>query len=167
MVKVIFNPPTRTGRNDRQGLPELWRCQTAYPGRLVLQNKDISDTTVNIPAVTTVYADSPREFNFITLQTNLQNCLSIVDNEVMKNYVPELQHCDVVPLEKSEIEVLEQIQFFATINGKRMQCYDMIDNGLIDESTFDSVVKEIATQIRLSPEYKNGEVNKLQFTLVI
>ena len=48
-----------------------------------------------------------------------------------------------------------------------MQCYDMIDNGLIDESTFDSVVKEIATQIRLSPEYKNGEVNKLQFTLVI
>lgn len=59
------------------------------------------------------------------------------------------------------------LEFFATINGKRMQCYDMIDNGLIDESTFDSVVKEIATQIRLSPEYKNGEVNKLQFTLVI
>lgn len=79
---------------------------------LALQNKDIFDTTVNTPTVATVYADAPGEFNFITLQTNLQNCISIIDNEVMKNYVPELQHCDVVPLQGTEIKALEQIQFF-------------------------------------------------------
>lgn len=59
-----------------------------------------------------VYADSPRELNFMTLQQNLQNCLSIVDNEVMKNYVPSLQHCDVVPLDDISIHNLQQIQFF-------------------------------------------------------
>ena len=57
------------------------------------------------------------------------------------------------------------LEFFATVNGRRMQCYDMIDNGLIDEETFDSVAKEIAAQIRLSPKYKKGEVNRIEFKL--
>ena len=61
---------------------------------------------------TSVYAESPRDFNFITLQNNLQNCLSIVDNEVMKNYVPALQNCAVVPIDDATISALEQIQFF-------------------------------------------------------
>lgn len=64
------------------------------------------------PRSTTVYTDSPGEFNFITLQQNLQNCLSIVDNEVMKNYIPLLQHCDVVPIDDTSIKELQQIQFF-------------------------------------------------------
>ena len=59
-----------------------------------------------------IYAESPRDFNFITLQNNLQNCLSIVDNEVMKNYVPSLQNCSVVPIDDATISALEQIQFF-------------------------------------------------------
>lgn len=59
-----------------------------------------------------IYAESPRDFNFITLQNNLQNCLSIVDNEVMKNYVPTLQNCCVVPIDDATISDLEQIQFF-------------------------------------------------------
>lgn len=59
-----------------------------------------------------VYADSPGNFNFIMLQNNLQNCLSIVDNEVMKNYIPALQNCSVVPLDDATISQLEQIQFF-------------------------------------------------------
>ena len=54
-----------------------------------------------------VYAESPRDFNFITLQNNLQNCLSIVDNEVMKNYVPALQNCAVIPVDDVTISDLE------------------------------------------------------------
>lgn len=64
------------------------------------------------PRVATVYADSPGDFNFMMLQQNLQNCLSIVDNEVMKNYVPSLQNCDVIPIEDTSISELQQIQFF-------------------------------------------------------
>lgn len=62
------------------------------------------------PAV--VYAEAPADFNFITLQNNLQNCLSIIDDEVMKNYIPALQNCAVVPVDDTTISSLEQIQFF-------------------------------------------------------
>lgn len=54
-----------------------------------------------------VYAESPSDINFITLQNNLENCLSIVDNEVMKNYVPALQNCPVVPLDDVTLSELE------------------------------------------------------------
>lgn len=64
------------------------------------------------PSTTTVYAESPNALNFITLQNNLQNCLSIIDSEVMKNYVPALQSCPVVPVDDAAISELEQIQFF-------------------------------------------------------
>ena len=59
-----------------------------------------------------VYADAPGTFPFVTLQNNLQNCLSIIDNEVMKNYVPALQSCDALPLSDEAAGRLEQIQFF-------------------------------------------------------
>lgn len=59
-----------------------------------------------------VYSASPEEFNFNVLQNNLQNCLSIVDNEVMRNYIPALQNCSVVPLDRETLSALEQIQFF-------------------------------------------------------
>lgn len=59
-----------------------------------------------------VYDASPKDLNFTVLQNNLQNCLSIVDNEIMKNYIPSLQNCPVVPLGEATISQLEQIQFF-------------------------------------------------------
>ena len=67
-------------------------------------------------SATSIYADSPGEMNFVTLQQNLQDCLSIVDSEVMKSYVPSLQNCQVVPLDKSILPQLNEaaraIQFF-------------------------------------------------------
>lgn len=71
-------------------------------------NDDSDKTVGNIEA----YCNSPEEFNFITLQNNLQNCLAIVDSDVMKSYVPELQNCQVKPMEKEVLQELEQIQFF-------------------------------------------------------
>lgn len=64
------------------------------------------------PAVNTVYADAPSELNFLTLQQNLQNCLAIIDSEVMKDYIPALQHCDVAPFDESTVNQLQGIQFF-------------------------------------------------------
>ena len=61
---------------------------------------------------TVVYAEAPENFNFFTLQNNLQSCLSIIDNEVMKKYVSALQNCSVVPVDDATVSSLEQIQFF-------------------------------------------------------
>lgn len=64
----------------------------------------------------TMYADSPTELNFMALQHNLQNCLSIVDNEVMKNYVPVLKDCSVVAFDDTLLQEINDdakyIQFF-------------------------------------------------------
>lgn len=69
-------------------------------------------TAVEADTVVDIYSASPEEFNFNILQDNLQNCLSIVDNEVMRNYIPALQNCSVVPLDRETLSALEQIQFF-------------------------------------------------------
>lgn len=55
------------------------------------------------------------------------------------------------------------VEFFATIEGIKHQCYDMIDNGVIKEKDFDVMVKQLAKYIRASSEYRPGEINKLSF----
>lgn len=55
------------------------------------------------------------------------------------------------------------IEFFATIGGAKHQCYDMIDNGEINEKDFDVVVKQLAKHIRTCSEYRPGEINKFSF----
>lgn len=80
---------------------------------LTAMNSQVVDAQSRAPSV---YADSPSELNFITLQQNLQNCLSIVDNEVMKNYVPALQDCVVIKCDDELLKELNDdarfIQFF-------------------------------------------------------
>lgn len=51
-------------------------------------------------------------------------------------------------------------EFFATIDGVKQQCYDMIDCGLINEKDFDNTAKQIAKCIRSSDEYCPGEIKK-------
>ena len=56
------------------------------------------------------------------------------------------------------------VEFFATVNGVKHQCYDMIDDGIIKEKDFDTIVKQIAERIRNCPEYRSGEINKISFS---
>ncbi len=55
------------------------------------------------------------------------------------------------------------VEFFATIDGTKYQCYDMIDNGRIREKDFDVMVKQLAKYIRTCSEYRPGEINKFSF----
>lgn len=59
------------------------------------------------------------------------------------------------------------IEFFVTINGKRMQCYDMVDDGTLVEKELDDVFESIAQFIRNMSDYKKGEINKISFVLDI
>ena len=36
------------------------------------------------------------------------------------------------------------LEFFATVDGKKMQCFEMIDQGMFTENDFDSVSSDIA-----------------------
>ena len=55
------------------------------------------------------------------------------------------------------------VEFFATIDGIKHQCYDMIDNGEMKEQDFDAMVKQLAKFIRTCSEYRPGEINKFSF----
>lgn len=57
-----------------------------------------SETT----SVSVCYMDAPNDLAFLTLQQNLQSCLTLVDHEVMKGYVSTLQDCKVITFEPPE-----------------------------------------------------------------
>jgi len=57
------------------------------------------------------------------------------------------------------------IEFFVTIDNRRMQCYDMVDDGIIEENELDSVFKAIAEYIRNTTDYITGKINKYSFTV--
>ena len=59
------------------------------------------------------------------------------------------------------------IEFFATIQGIKHQCFDMIDNGMIKEKNFDVMAKQIAKHIRACPEFHPGKINKFSFVTKI
>ena len=51
------------------------------------------------------------------------------------------------------------------MRGKKLQCYEMADNGQIDEDELEAVLQEIAKVLRTSPTYKSGSPNKFSFTI--
>ncbi len=51
------------------------------------------------------------------------------------------------------------VEFYATVNGRRMQCFEMIDKGLFTEEEFDSVAKNIANYLRGRPDFQKGQRN--------
>ena len=57
------------------------------------------------------------------------------------------------------------VEFFATINGKKMQCYDMADTGMIKEKDLDAAFNAIAEYIRQTADYIPGTINKIKFSL--
>lgn len=55
------------------------------------------------------------------------------------------------------------VEFFATIEGIKYQCFDLIDNGIIKEKDFDVMAKQLAKYIRTCSEFRPGEINKFSF----
>lgn len=73
----------------------------------------VSTSSGGLSSTAVVYADPPENVNFAKLQENLQTCLSLLDNEVLKNYVPSLQDCEVVEFDNSILkDDTKRIQFF-------------------------------------------------------
>lgn len=57
------------------------------------------------------------------------------------------------------------IEFYATIKGKKMQCYDMVDSGILKEKDLEVAFNAIAEYIRKTAEYIPGTINKFKFSL--
>ena len=83
-------------------------------------------------------------------------------SEIIKQLVPNYEKLDV----RANIgDKTYSIEFFVTINGQKMQCYDMADNGIIEESELNAAFKSIASYIRTAKEYTAGTINKFSFSV--
>lgn len=58
------------------------------------------------------------------------------------------------------------IEFFVTIDKKRKQCYDMVDEGLIKEQDLDTISEAIADYIRNSSNYEKGKINEISVVIM-
>lgn len=52
------------------------------------------------------------------------------------------------------------VEFFATIDGRKMQCFEMIDAGMFSEKDFNIASKAIANYFRKLPDFNTSGINK-------
>lgn len=57
------------------------------------------------------------------------------------------------------------IEFFATVDEKKMQCFEMIDERMFSEKSFNTVSKAIADYLRKLPNYNAEGINKYAVVL--
>ncbi len=57
------------------------------------------------------------------------------------------------------------VEFFATVDGKKMQCFEMIDEGMFSEKDFNTASKAIANYFRESSDFNTNGINK--YTVVL
>ncbi len=57
------------------------------------------------------------------------------------------------------------LEFFVTINGERKQCYEMVDQGELNEDRVDEIIQSIARFARTLPDYVCGELYSLNVTI--
>jgi len=70
---------------------------------------------------------------------------------------------DSVSLRATVSDSSYAIEFFVVIDGKKKQCYELADEGVLKESDLDDVLKRIAEYIRSSSDYRRDCVNKISF----
>lgn len=80
--------------------------------------------------------------------------------EQIAKIVPEF---DNLELRATVSDTSYSIEFFVSINGERKQCYELADDGVIDEEELDKVSARIAEYIRKGSNYKKGNINKVAF----
>ena len=57
------------------------------------------------------------------------------------------------------------LNFLQQSTERKMQCYDMADNGMIKEKDLDVAFNAIAEYIRKTADYIPGTINKIKFSL--
>lgn len=82
--------------------------------------------------------------------------------EKIKQLVP---NCDKVEFKASVNRSSYSVEFFALVDGKRLQCFEMIDVGLFTEKEFKDVSKAVAEHLRSRSDFKTDGVNKYEFLL--
>lgn len=82
--------------------------------------------------------------------------------EQIKTLVPSY---DTVELKATVSASSFSVEFFATVDGKKMQCFEMIDEGMFTEKKYNAASKTIANYFRGLSDFNAGGINK--YTVVL
>lgn len=78
-------------------------------------------------------------------------------SEQVKTLIPSY---DTVELKATVNSSSFSVEFFATVDGKKMQCFEMIDEGMFTEKNFNAASKAIANYFRGMPDFNADGINK-------
>lgn len=88
--------------------------------------------------------------------------MSELENFVAKQIKTLVPHYDKVELEAVITSSSYSIEFFAIVNGQKKQSFQMIDEGLFSEKSFNAASKAIADLLELCPaSIKMDSINTL------
>ena len=88
--------------------------------------------------------------------------LELFVSEQIKTLVPNYE---ALELKATVSSSSFSVEFFATVNGKKMQCFEMIDAGMFTEKNFNVVSKAIANYCRGLNGFNADGINK--YTVVL
>ena len=88
--------------------------------------------------------------------------LELFVSERIKTLVPNYED---VELKATVSSSSFSVEFFATVDGKRMQCFEMIDKGMFTEKNFNIASKAIANYCRGQADFNADGINK--YTVVL
>ena len=88
--------------------------------------------------------------------------LELFVEEQIKTLVPSY---DTVELKATVSASSFSVEFFATVDGKKMQCFEMIDEGMFTEKNFNTASKAIANYFRGLSDFNADGINK--YTVVL
>ena len=72
---------------------------------------------------------------------------------------------DAVELKATVSSSSFSVEFFETVDEKKMQCFEMIDTGFFTEKNFNTASKAVANYFRGLPDFKKDDINN--YTLVL
>ena len=88
--------------------------------------------------------------------------LERIVEEQIKTLVP---HYDTLELNAMVKSYCFSVEFFATVDGKRMQCFEMMDAGMFTQKKFNAVCRAIANYCRGLPDFNKNGVNTYEVVL--
>jgi DNA-dependent RNA polymerase auxiliary subunit epsilon len=91
--------------------------------------------------------------------------VSELEKYVVDTLAPLIPNYEKLDVRANVGDKTYSVEFFATINGKKMQCFDMVDNDMLQEKELDNAFKAIAEHIRSTTDYVPGTINKISFSV--
>lgn len=83
-------------------------------------------------------------------------------SEQIKTIIPDYEK---VELEASVTSSAFSVEFFATVDGRKMQCFQMIDEEMFTEKEFNKFSKAFVDYVRSLPEFDMEHINRYDVKL--